>query len=570
MSAAPSQVQPITLRPYQTEAVKAVKVFRANKVQRQLLVMPTGTGKTSVFTHLGNDEVKVLGGRVLIIAHRIELLEQAANRIRQQAPGCTVSIESGDSKAHYLSDIIIAGVQSLGRAGSERLSWFKPTLVIVDEAHHSPATGYGNVLERFGCFDEGGPACVGVTATPHRMDNKPLAGSDKAVFESLSYQYTLRQAIDDGWLCDIRAYRVAAGYSLEGVKKTAGDFNSKHLDDRVNTHDENIEAYRSWAKVAKDRRTIVFCTSVDHARAMAKVFNVYGEVPAESVDGTTPADERAAILKRFRSGETQVLTNCEICTEGFDLPEINCVILLRPTQSWALFTQMVGRGLRIAPGKDDCLIIDVCGISDNQSLASVPAILDLPPKMDMAERTAKEALRVFDDLSDYQKALLWKRDFNLSAIDGVLREVDLLAELTVPEDIAAVSKYSWVQCGDDTYSVGLASSDTEEHRKGKVTIDTLGNYQLVASSTRREERFALGDELATAFRLADRHLETLFGRIGAIADRNAPWRKAKPSPAQIGLLKKLGATPGQIEGCDKGMASSLIDRLMTEKRARTR
>lgn len=346
------QATPVVMRPYQEEALRAIfDAFDAGKF-RGLLVLPTGTGKTSVFVEL-TKRLRQQHGRfeVLIIAHQIELLEQAAARMRQMIPGIRVSVESGDKRAERGSEVVIAGVQSIGRHGTRRLDWFRPRLIICDEAHHAPADSYSAAFLNFGVYEDDGPSLLGVTATPHRMDNRPLHGSDVAIFESILYTYTLRQAIEDGYLCQVRGYRCAADeLDLSGIKTTAGDYNQGQLQEAMDREPVIRAGIEAWATVARDRRTIVFCTGVKHAQNVAEAFKAYG-VAAAAVSGDMDPALRAERMGQFRRGELQVLTNMQLVTEGVDVPEIASVLMLRPTRSWTLYTQMVGRGLRISPGK---------------------------------------------------------------------------------------------------------------------------------------------------------------------------------------------------------------------------
>jgi ATP-dependent helicase IRC3 len=184
------------------------------------------------------------------------------------------------------------------------------------------------------------------------MDNRQLHGTDAAIFQDIAFTYSLREAIQDGWLADLRGYRVATGIDLSRVRVQHGDYNARQLQQAVNTEERNAAAYMHWSEVAKDRRTIVFCTGIEHAKDVADLFRQQ-DISCESVNGSMPTQQRDAIMRRFSTGRTQVLSNVDIATEGFDLPEVSCVLMLRPTQSWALYTQMIGRGLRVLPNTID-------------------------------------------------------------------------------------------------------------------------------------------------------------------------------------------------------------------------
>jgi superfamily II DNA or RNA helicase len=229
---------PIILRPYQEKARNAVLAAKDRGLQRVLAVSPTGTGKTTLFSDLVGEFHSGYGVNSLIIAHREELLQQASARISLQNPGLHVGVESGSSRAPWNCDVVVAGIQSIGRAESTKLDFLKPGFLIVDEAHHAPADSYQNVMRRFGSY-EGECFTIGVTATPHRLDNKPLHGHESAIFEEVVFTYTLAEAIADGWLCDLRGFRVASGISLDAIKTTAGDYNQGQLQRAVNIDQRN-------------------------------------------------------------------------------------------------------------------------------------------------------------------------------------------------------------------------------------------------------------------------------------------------------------------------------------------
>ncbi|RYG47365.1 DEAD/DEAH box helicase, partial [bacterium] len=217
----------VFLRPYQTECLQRVQAAYDRGLRRGLAVMATGLGKTTLFSELIRQAVAD-GRKVLVIAHQIELLDQAADRIRSMCPGVKVGIQGGEHKAPWNSQVVVAGNQSLGRA-KDPIPWFTPSLIVVDECHHAAAESYMIIFRRYRCWEPDGAQLLGVTATPHRLDNRPLHGNEKAIFEEVLFDMALARAIREGWLCDLRAFRVAASMDLRGVKKAGGDFNQKQL-----------------------------------------------------------------------------------------------------------------------------------------------------------------------------------------------------------------------------------------------------------------------------------------------------------------------------------------------------
>lgn len=557
----PSARQAITLRPYQDECLRSIERMQSEGYQRLLAVLFTGAGKTTIFSEYARRKVEN-GGRLVILAHRDELIRQAADRLWAQC-GIRAGVEIGGEKADRTSKVVVASVATVGRSNSDRLDWLKPTDVICDEAHHAAADTYMCAARRFGCY-EGDTNYLGVTATPHRMDNRPLHGNETAIFQAVAYDYGITKGILDNWLVDIRAFRSYAGYSLKGIKTTAGDYNQKQLAEVVDNDTDNWQAIKHWKELADGRRTITFCVDVDHARHMAELFQSVG-VKAECVHGGTPKEQRDRIIARFRSGETQVLTNCNIATEGFDAPEVSCVLLMRPTQSWSLFTQMVGRGLRLSEGKSDCIVIDVVGIGADKSLATVPEMLGLPKTCDSSGDSMKQTIMAWDELDDWQKARLNGREFDLSRMAGILEEIDLLAELKPPKEVADNSRFMWLVSGPGRYVLqcGGGRDGEDKNRRAILSEDLLGiwNLEILSDSMEYLPRTTIADTDTAALKLADEKVKEIFPSIGALADQTARWRGERPSPRQKELLVKFGYLAEEVDQMTKGDASVALDKI---------
>ena len=335
---------PIALRPYQNEAKAAVLEQWEQGIQRTLLVLPTGCGKTIVFAKISEDCVK-RGERVLILAHRGELLEQAADKIHKACNlNCAVEKAEETSLGSFWR-ITVGSVQTLMR--ESRLARFLPDYfdtIIIDEAHHAVSDSYQRILQHFS-----GAKVLGVTATPDRGDMKNLG----QVFDSLAYEYTLPRAIREGYLCPIKALTIPLNLDLTGVSVQAGDFRAADLDTALEPYLYQIadEMLRNCA----DRRTVVFLPLVKTSQKFRDILNQRGFRAAE-VNGNS--DDRAEILRDFEAGKYNVLCNSMLLTEGWDCPSVDCVIVLRPTKVRGLYCQMVGRGTRLSPGKKDLLLLD--------------------------------------------------------------------------------------------------------------------------------------------------------------------------------------------------------------------
>ena len=339
------------LRPYQTEALEAVRASYRRGHRRALVVMPTGTGKTVLFAEIA----RLAKGPVLVLAHRQELVEQAREKIAQWCDD-DVAVEMAErreltqpARAGGRTKIAVASVQTIRRRlASLPRDAFR--IVVVDEAHHATADSYRAILDHFTGH------VLGVTATPDRADDAKLG----EVFDDLAFEYDMRTAIDDGWLVPIRSFLVQTRADFSNVRKVAGELSVKGVE-RVLTRDLHLaEIAEPVLRERKGRKAIVFAASVAHAHALARVMNqlVGHKRFAAALDGTASLDRRAPVIQRFRSGETQILVNCSLFTEGFDVPEISLVAIARPILSRPFYAQMVGRGTRIATGKRDLLVLD--------------------------------------------------------------------------------------------------------------------------------------------------------------------------------------------------------------------
>lgn len=361
---APAPVRPtvITLRPYQVEAVERIRAeLETNR--STLLVMATGTGKTATFTEV----IREWPGRCLVLAHRDELVQQAVSRIRAST-GKIVGIEKAEDYAGAAAEVVVASVQTLYQP--RRLERFGPNgfgLVVADEAHHYVAPSFKKVLDYFT-----GAKVLGVTATPDRADRLAMG----AVFDSVAFVYEIEDGINDGFLCPIKATSVLVeDMQLADVRTVAGDLNQGDLDAVMSTERVLHGVAKPTIELAGGRRTLVFTTSVANAHRLAEVFNRYKADSARAVDGGMDLDLRRRTLADHQAGKFQFLCNVAVLTEGYDDPLVACVAMGRPTKSRALYTQMVGRGTRVAPGKADLLVLDFCGNAGKHALVSATDIL---------------------------------------------------------------------------------------------------------------------------------------------------------------------------------------------------
>lgn len=343
-----------TLRPYQQQARDAIHAEWENGHTRTLLVLPTGTGKTIVFASVAADQVRA-GDRVLILAHRGELLEQAADKL-QRSTGLVSAVEKAESTClDSWFRVVVGSVQTLQRtARLERFPRDYFGTIIIDEAHHAITDGYRRILDYFS-----GAKVLGVTATPDRGDMRNLG----EVFDSLAFEYKLTDAIKEGYLCKIMAQTIPLQLDIKSVTMSGGDYAVGDLGTALDPYLEQIAA--EMARRCKSRKTVVFLPLIKTSQKFRDLLNAKGFRAAE-VNGQS--DDRRQVLADFDAGKYNVLCNSMLLTEGWDCPSVDCVVVLRPTKVRSLYSQMVGRGTRLSPGKTDLLLLDFLWMTDKHEL----------------------------------------------------------------------------------------------------------------------------------------------------------------------------------------------------------
>lgn len=351
----------MALRPYQQAAKEAIFGEWDQGHNKTLLVLPTGTGKTIVFSAVAEECVRA-GSRVLILAHRGELLDQAKDKLlRSTGLRCAVEKAEESSLGSWFR-VTIGSVQTLMR--EKRIAQFAPNHfghIIIDEAHHCLSDSYQRVLEHFS-----EAKVLGVTATPDRGDMRNLG----QYFESLAYEYSLPKAIRDGYLCPIRAQTIPLKLDLSGVGVQSGDFKAGDLGTALDPYLDQIA--EEMAKYCNGRKTVVFLPLVKTSQKFRDILNSRGFRAAE-VNGDS--QDRAEILKEFDAGAYDVLCNSMLLTEGWDCPSVDCIVVLRPTKVRSLYSQMVGRGTRLCPGKDHLLLLDFLWHSERHELCHPASLI---------------------------------------------------------------------------------------------------------------------------------------------------------------------------------------------------
>jgi len=515
------------LRAYQREAIDAVIAARRSGTRRMVVCLPTGAGKTVIFSHLARLATK----QVLVLAHREELLAQAVDKLSRALEGTrVVGLERGSARAPADAKVLVASLRSLhpDRIG-QVLAGRDLGLIIYDECHHAPAEDNMRVLRTIGAFEPDWPGTLlGFTATTSRGDGKGL----DAVFEEIVYSRSLPDLIDAGFLAPLRGYRVATAADLTRLSGGGADFNEEELAEAVDIEERNALVARSIQELARDRRTIAFCVTVNHARNLSRALNHIG-VPAGIVHGEMAAADRARALADFREGRISVLANVAVLTEGFDDPGVSCVAMARPTRSEGLYAQCVGRGTRLAEGKQDCLVLDFVDVSE-LSLCTLPTLFGCPRDIDFEGQDAREGSRQWMQIQlDVPELELEAKALTLREIQDRAAAFDPLT-LELDHDTRAISGNAWFSLG--RHGVGL------HYLRGPNAISVVtvlaqgvrGKRWEVVIDGRAVERFT---KLEDAVEAVDHEIEQRGRAAVASARHDAPWRYAPPPPELLAKLR---------------------------------
>lgn len=481
------------LRPYQQEARAAVESQWKEGIQRTLLVLPTGCGKTIVFAKITEDCVRQ-GQRVLILAHRGELLDQAADKIKKST-GLSCAVEkASDTSLDSWYRVTVGSVQTLMR--EKRLSQFDPGhfgTIIIDEAHHCISDSYQRVLQYFEDSN-----VLGVTATPDRGDMRNLG----SYFESLAYEYTLPKAIREGYLSPIKALTVPLKLDLSGVGISAGDFKTGDLGDALSPYLHQIA--EEMGKYCRDRKTVVFLPLVKTSQKFRDILCEKGFRAAE-VNGES--QDRAQVLADFDSGKYNVLCNSMLLTEGWDCPSVDCVVVLRPTKVRSLYSQMVGRGTRLYPGKDHLLLLDFLWHTERHELCHPASLIceneevarkmtenieeaGVPVDLEQAEKTASEDV-VAQREEALAKQLREMRNRKRKLVDPLQFEMSIQAE-----DLTGYTpSFGWEMAPPSEKQVraleklGIMPDEIDSAGKAAKLLDRLDTRRQEGLTTPKQIRF---------------------------------------------------------------------------------
>ncbi|KAK7402822.1 putative ATP-dependent helicase IRC3 [Neonectria punicea] len=538
------------------------------------------SGKTVIFTQLIDrmPPTSEDADRTLILAHRRELVEQAANHCQLAYPNKSIEIEMGNVHASGTADITIASVRSI--TSKHRLAKFDPSrfkLVLVDEAHHIVAPGYLKTLEHFGLDEKrhNSPNLIGVSATFSRFDGVKLG----AAIDEIVYHKDYVDMISEKWLSDVIFTTVESTANLKQVKSNNfGDFQAGELSKVVNTDKINDITVRSWIAKAEGRKsTLVFCVDVAHVIELTQKFREHG-FDARYVTGDTHRVERGETLDAFKRGEFPVLVNCGVFTEGTDIPNIDCIVLGRPTRSRNLLVQMIGRGMRLHPGKKDCHVIDLVSSLDT-GIVTTPTLFGLDPNVLVNRVSVKDMrqLRAAEEQAEESTETLLSFHTTGGRSDTVTftdysSVLDLIADTSGEKHIRSISKYAWVQVGQEKFILSAPSGSYIRIEKISEELGT-SNPLYRAVEVRAlpagvaKSPYAVPRELLTASTFidavhgADSYAANAFPH--SFIHRYQRWRSLPPTQGQVDFINKLRGKgkPVDMKTLDKGKATDMITKL---------
>ncbi|KAL2036537.1 hypothetical protein N7G274_010722 [Stereocaulon virgatum] len=580
---------PVRLREYQEDCVQSILSYIKKGHKRLGISLATGSGKTVIFTQLigriasPNPDAT----QTLILVHRRELVEQAARHCANAYPSKTIEIEMGNTHATGLADITIASIWSI--ISGDRMEKYDPKrfkLVLVDEAHHIVAASFMKTLRHFGLLKDSAigssAALVGVSATLSRFDGLRLSDA----IDHIVYHKDYIDMIAENWLSKVIFTTVRSKADVSRVRKApTGDFQTGDLSKAVNTADTNEITVRAWMSRAANRHsTLVFCVDLDHVSDLTASFREIG-VDAKFITGNTPKQVRSERLDAFRNGEFPVLLNCGVFTEGTDIPNIDCVLLARPTKSRNLLVQMVGRGMRLHPGKENCHIIDMVA-SLEAGIVTTPTLFGLDPaemveeanveemksRQEQKELEAKREERVAETRSPTLSTQQTSRTITFTDYGSVY---DLIDDTSGERHIRGMSQLSWVMVKDNRYVLSNQSGDY-------ITIETsdLGaaysviyvqkipeKYLGPRVSSKGKSPFMRPRQIAKANTLSDAvHAADTFALKKFpwhFVHNGQAWRRAPATEGQLAFLNKFRPISEQLtaEMISKGKATDMISKV---------
>lgn len=546
------------LRPYQSDVIHSIGAHRTEGARRVLVVMATGLGKTRTATSYAAH----IGARTLWIVHREELIEQAVDAFRLCYSTASIGVIA-NTRHQADAHVVVASVQTLRQ--QSRLDRLEGAfdLVIIDEAHHvrppkkisdgKPTNcSYTTIVEHLAAGQMfGGPFVIGLTATPMRLDRRSVVGWFD---DRIACNLDIRWAIEHQHLVDIRAVRIRTGVRFDDLTTRNGDWADGELGRALIEDNVPARVVTTWLELAEGRSTVVFSPTLEMSRIIAERFQAVG-IAAEHVDGTTPKDERRAIMHRVQTGATTILSNVGVATEGWDCPIISCAVMARPTKSTGLYVQMIGRALRLAPGKVDALILDVAGASETNQLVLASDVLGLHRALADHER-ARDVMAQQDGATaeraeaDEQQRLL-EAEQSWTTGPQRMADVDVMGR---PKGC----RHIWTHAPID----GCTDRWTHDTTDGTVIVVRRGpadTREWVAGANTPDKPVPIMRHVLITEVM--RHAEEW---IDGHRDANA-WRTDPPTVKQTFLLERLGVQWRTIAHLTKAKAGVLISRAKADQ-----
>jgi len=538
----------VKLRPYQQEALDSMLQAESNGISKQLVVLPTGAGKTVLFAQLPIMRKDSLP--MLVLAHRSELLIQAKDKIETINKDLSVGIEQAENKAGY-SDVVIASVPTLGREFSSRIEqypkdYFKT--IVVDEAHHAAAPSYRRILDYFKP-----DLLLGVTATPQRSDSVRLID----VFQEIVYYKSIQDLIKEGWLSPLVGYRVKTSTDISDVEIQNGEYKQDQLIEAIDNPSRNNSIVTAYNDLANAKKTVVFAAGVDHAGNLGEAFRKNGS-SVRVIIGTTPEEERRQILSDFKSGAVTVLVNVGVLTEGFDEPSIEAIILAKPTRSSLLYTQIVGRGTRLFEGKEHCMIIDIADTTRGKKPIGLPTLLGMPAEFDLQGQSLTDIADEFEKLKETAPGEA-STVLNMEDITNAYKRIDLFMPPPPNPAVLEYSTFIWSEVGEDRFYL-----NTNSFESFHIYCDTLGRWaaecHVRSGANVNIHVIGRGQSIRSVFAGADKWIMENRSTSLPLIDATAVWRADAPTDKQQKLLKRIGVPITNT--MTKGMASQIISKWM--------
>lgn len=584
-------IKPVIPRYYQEEAVEATIDHLDRGVTRLLTVMSCGMGKTSVKCWQMEALHQKYGyDRFLCMVHREELIEQIEGRVSQLLPDFTVTRHGAGRKGDLGANVCVASVQAVSRSQSRFIERFGARVILTDEAHRAVARTYQEVYMRSGVYD-GEAISLGVTATAHRLDKRSIFGAEATPYQAVSYSMPLRRAVSEGWLVDIVPFRQLSQVDLTKVKRKGGEYDDEALAKAVNNHGRNILAFKTWQAKAADKQTIVFCVNVAHAFAVADVFSAAGIKPGV-VWGGMDSWERSLIFGAFRQGTLQVIVNVNIATEGVDVPSCECALILRPTKSWSLYIQMVGRPLRPLPGlidhlplqsqaeerrriiaesaKPHALVIEVVDhdAREGDEPPTVEGIVGIPPKLVTKPKTASEIAGVIGDIPEDVLKDLIEREIDVDDLVKEAARYNIMREIKEAESVATGANFRWIKLPAENTRLYLSCGQSYEgdKRDAHIDEDALGAWTLTLTIGKGETKdYPVGTTLEEALAISEKVIVARWPEMKQIASRANEKRLEPPSERQLDLLRRFKVPEVELAKMSRGDAAIAITLKMEQK-----